>query len=84
MSDVFVVLIVILIFINGVSIGLSIGSRQAKKEVYSPAPAQTEDDLEKIRKEREEMKAEQKAFVNMMGYNADVAYGLNKSPFEGS
>jgi len=87
MSEAVAILLCALCFFNGAVLGYAIGQyRREKKETVVRAPESTisEEDLEKIRKEREEMKAEQAAFLSMVGYNADIAYGLGKSPFEGS
>lgn len=53
------------------------------KHVYAPkslpVPELSEEEKTKIREEREQLIAEQKAFRALMDYNADMAYGINDS-----
>ena len=88
MSDAMFIFCAILLLINGFSIGYEFGCRRAqanaKKESVKPEPASSSaDDIEAARKEREALKEQQKAFLDMMGYNADIAYGVNENPLEG-
>lgn len=69
----------LIVFINGAVLGLAGGyflwKRPKPVEPVEQRPA--DDELERARKEREELMASQKAFQSMMGYNADIAYGIN-------
>lgn len=65
------------------AIGAVLYMRTVKKDEPAPAPVVsdegntlTEEELEAIRKEREELIRSQEAFQRMIAYNADVAYGL--------
>jgi len=81
MSDAMMVFLCVLIFFNGAFFGYVFGSRTRYR---APAPSpMTAAEEEKLRQEREELKAEQEAFLGMMGYNADIAYGVNEDPFGG-
>lgn len=42
----------------------------------------TEEELKEIREERERLIADQKAFRELMNYNADMAYGVAATKFE--
>lgn len=75
--DVFYALV---LFINGLTIGLVgayflWGREKPKETKVETSP--TVDEIEKAKKEREELIASQKAFQSMMGYNADIAYGVS-------
>lgn len=51
--------------------------REASADTSSPAAAQSvAEPTEQQLKEREQLIAEQHAFSAMLGYNADIAYGL--------
>lgn len=57
-----------------------------RKTAQKPEPeirAVSADELAKIRKEREQLEAEQDAFRALVGYSADVAYGLADFPLGG-
>lgn len=83
MSDAMQALFFALVFINGILIGYAFGSSGSRAKAPESKPI-SEAEVEKIRKEREELEAQQKAFKDMMGYNADIAYGVNEDPFGGS
>lgn len=83
MSDAMQALFFALVFINGVLIGYAFGGSGNRAKAPESKPI-SEAEAEKIRKEREELEAQQKAFKDMMGYNADIAYGVNEDPFGGS
>jgi hypothetical protein len=71
-------------FLYGVPFGIVIGvfvKGRAKPVVRQEL---TEEDVAKIKKEREELRAEQAAFQSIIGYSARDAYGLNDNPLEGS
>lgn len=89
MSDIMIAAVMLLVFVNGFLSGLvfsqhlrSVGIAKAAQEI-DPPPMSAEE-AERIRAEREAMKAEQDAFLSMMGYNADIAYGKGDNPLEGS
>lgn len=42
----------------------------------------TEEEKAEIEKERARLKSEQNAFHNLLGYSADVAYGVSRMPGE--
>ena len=70
----------ILTLIIGAAIGIFIGYLlfgRAVPEEKPEADKPSSDDIERARKEREELIASQKAFHAMMGYNADIAYGIS-------
>lgn len=59
--------------------GFALGRRSAA----APAPVEktpSEIEQEELEREREKLKADQAAFHEMMGYSADIAYGLKKRP----
>ena len=87
MREVMYVAVLILMLMHVFCLGYIVGSRERKPKpsaVSAPESTLSVEELEKIRKEREELKAEQAAFLSMVGYNADIAYGLNQNPLEGS
>lgn len=69
----------LIVFVNGAMLGLAAGYFLWKrpKPVKAEEPRPVDDEIERARKEREELVASQKAFQSMMGYNADIAYGIN-------
>jgi hypothetical protein len=78
----------ILLLMNGFHIGYEVASRRLqtkpREALQKPEPdPMTEAEIERLRKEREEFQAEQKAFLGMMGYNADIAYGVGENPLGG-
>jgi hypothetical protein len=86
MSDAMFIFCAILLLINGFHIGYEVASHrlQAKpREALQKSEPITEAEIERLRKEREEFQAEQKAFLGMMGYNADIAYGVGENPLGG-
>lgn len=74
----------LMVFVNGMAIGAVLTYlflRRGKVEVPAVEPATaaegpSSEELERARREREELIASQKAFQAMMGYNADIAYGI--------
>lgn len=64
-------------------VGLFICGFLFGKHVYAPrslpTPELSEEEKAKIKEEREQLIAEQKAFRSLMDYNADMAYGINDS-----
>ena len=73
------------IFVGGIFTG--IGWCQCRREFNGadevrreePAAVEpTEDEARKLAEERERLREEQKAFHDLIGYNADVAYGISK------
>ena len=64
-------------------VGLFVCGFLLGKHVYAPkslpVPELSEEEKAKIREEREQLIAEQKAFRTLMDYNADMAYGLDDS-----
>ena len=79
------VLLCSMAFLYGVPLGIVIGFfMRGRKAVSSPAVTPSVEELERIKKEREELRAEQDAFQKILGYSADVAYGLHDNPLEGS
>ncbi|MBP5462231.1 MAG: hypothetical protein J6Y20_08920 [Lachnospiraceae bacterium] len=79
MSAVVMVLVWLMALVNGAAIGLFVGYLlwHVKKE-EPVAPAQpTDEERELAMREREELIESQKAFRQMMNYNADIAYGIS-------
>ena len=79
---IYVVLAILWVFtlVIGAAIGLFVGYMlwSRAKPVAKPAAEEpSTEDIEQAIKEREELIASQKAFRAMMGYNADIAYGIN-------
>ena len=56
------------------------------KETSQPKKADpmepTEEEMKEIREERERLIADQKAFRELMNYNADMAYGITGNPLK--
>ena len=79
MSAAIYVMGVFIVFILGAQLGLTAGYLlwKRKRVEEKPEPSVSEDELERARKEREELINSQRAFQAMMGYNADIAYGIN-------
>lgn len=64
----------------------AIGFVFGRKTAQPGAPVRLEMsdvELEQIKKQREALEAEQNAFLDLCGYNADVAYGLTSFPIGG-
>ena len=69
-----------LMLLIGAEIGVFVGYLlwgKAKKAKVVPEQEPGEEEIERIRKEREDLIASQNAFRAMMGYNADIAYGIS-------
>lgn len=64
------------------ALGFFVGQR-FQKPASAEKPGPDEDEVERIRRERERMEKEQAAFRALVGYSADVAYGLTEFPKEG-
>lgn len=41
------------------------------------------DEIARIKRSRETLEAEQRAFRDLCGYNADIAYGVSQFPMDG-
>ncbi len=69
----------LIVFVNGAMLGLAGGYFlwRKPKPVATVEQPPADDEIERARKEREELMASQRAFQSMMGYNADIAYGIN-------
>lgn len=73
-----------LLFVNGMAIGLAAGIFLGYAKWKRPEAARqgsgnpTEDEIARAKREREELIESQKAFQGMMGYNADIAYGIGE------
>ncbi len=65
------VILALLLFAAGMFTGWRVKERliQAARKSYA---------AELTEKEREQLREEQAAFANLMGYNVDMAYGLNE------
>lgn len=88
MSDAMYVVCMMLCLLNGFLVGLVFSQHRTPVETarsaVKPEPDSfSEEEIEAMRKEREAFKEQQKAFLDMMGYNADIAYGVNENPLEG-
>lgn len=84
-----IILVWVLALMYGGLAGLFAGYRLWGKKsapVQVPLPSPTDDEIEKAKAERRELIEAQKAFQSMMGYNADIAYGIgdNDITAEGS
>lgn len=72
----------LVVFVLGGELGFFLGfflwAHKPAPKVEEKNPAQdTDEEMERARKEREELINSQKAFQRMMGYNADIAYGVD-------
>ena len=56
--------------------GFALGAHFTKNSVEAPAEEISEKELEKIRREREQIEADNRAFHTLMGYNQSMAYGV--------
>lgn len=88
MNDILIGALLAMLLLNSLAIGFimgrrSAGEKAAVKDIPSPEVPLSEEEQEKIRKERDELKKEQEAFLSLVGYNVDIAYGLGDNPFEG-
>lgn len=87
MSDAMYVVCMMLCLLNGFLAGMVFSQHRTQVESAKPAKLEpdsfSEEEIEAMRKEREAFKEQQKAFLDMMGYNADIAYGVNENPLEG-
>lgn len=79
-----IVAVCVLAGLYGVLVGVGIGYLLFRKVKSAPVVTHSVEELEKIRQEREDMIAEQEAFLRLVGYNADIAYGLDENPLKGS
>lgn len=70
----------LVVLVLGLQLGLVLAYFfwRSKPTAEAPAKDPTEEELEQARKEREELIRSQEAFQRMMGYNADIAYGINR------
>lgn len=73
----------VLIFAIGLIIGWQIASTRKEEKteqtVEAPEPPElSEEEKVQIAEERERLRVEQKAFHDLLGYNADVAYGVKR------
>lgn len=84
MSVAFWVLLCVMAFLYGVPVGVLIGYRLWKRAPKPVTQGMTAEESARIQREREELKAEQEAFLSMMGYNADIAYGMDQDSLKGS
>ena len=73
-------LIGIAVFYAGFRMGLE--SRAPEKVVAQELVEPSEEEALRISEERERLRMEQQAFHDLLGYNADVAYGLKTSAKE--
>lgn len=62
--------------------GYRLGEDRATPEKPAAvAPASpTEEELGRLESERDRLREEQRAFHDLLGYNADIAYGVNAAP----
>lgn len=83
MSTAIYVLGVFIAWFIGAQIGLAAGymlwARRPRIRDTAPAPGPGEDEIARAMQEREELIKSQKAFQTLMGYNADIAYGIESS-----
>ena len=81
MSTAIYVLGIFVAWFIGVEIGLAAGYLLwARKKAVEKAEAPLdEDELALAKQEREELIKSQRAFQTLMGYNADIAYGIANS-----
>ena len=74
-------ILMFLLFVNGAAIGIAAGYLiwgRPKPAAVQQTEDHTDEELERAKKEREELIASQRAFQRMMGYNADIAYGVEE------
>lgn len=69
-------LVLILMLCLGISLGLNVSCFLPRKKT-AEAPVNTAEDTA-AEKRRRQFEAEQKAFEQLMNYNSDVAYGVEK------
>ena len=69
-------------FACGFYFGRKVQSVPARAEEFTGAimPEPTAEEKAKIEEERDRLRSEQNAFHDLLGYNADVAYGRVKMP----
>jgi hypothetical protein len=84
MSAVLIVILMFIVFVLGAESGALLVYlafvRKRPAQVQEPA-SPTDAEIEAAKREREELIASQKAFQQMVGYNADIAYGIEDTDF---
>lgn len=71
-----IILVAITAFVIGFEVGRFLKTNVHRRAEEPPRVSPTESEIEKALREREEFIESQKAFQRMMGYNADIAYGI--------
>ena len=61
--------------------GFWFGKEMSQTKKVDPTEP-TEEEMKEIREERERLIADQKAFRELMNYNADMAYGITANPLK--
>lgn len=72
--------VILLAVLFGISLGLNITQLLPKRKVtpiQTPVEHEEKADTEERAKRKRQFEAEQKAFEQLMNYNADVAYNMN-------
>ena len=63
-------------------LGMYLGRKQTPAPVRHEEEGLTEEKLKRIEKERKALEEEQRAFRQLVGYSADIAYGVERLPSE--
>jgi hypothetical protein len=63
-------------------LGFYVGKTTARPVKRAPEKDVTEAEIKRAKREREELEADQRAFRALVGYSADVAYGLTEFQLE--
>ena len=72
-----IVILLIILVINCISLGLSLAEHDhLHHRARNDADTFTDEEIEAMRREREELIETNKAFNDMMNYNADRAYAV--------
>ena len=68
------------------AMGFAVGRRIAQQSHNEQKVNKTQvigDEIARIKRSRETLEAEQRAFRDLCGYNADIAYGVSQFPMDG-
>ena len=63
-------------------LGFVLGKQSTEPKAQSTTVENTDEELTAIRDERERLIQEQKAFKELMNYNANMAYGITSNPLQ--
>lgn len=63
-------------------LGMYLGRQQTQAPVKREEVDPTEEQMRRLEKERRALEEEQRAFRHLVGYSADIAYGVERFPSE--